>query len=335
MARFAAVRYIAAGLLSIRAGGAFAAVALVGGAAAPPAPSGVLWHDSFATDTRPGSKVSRFSGGPSRLLDSNATAVPSPDGTHYGTFEYAWRQGVGTTLVALNGIDWAAGRTRQRYAHRFDGYIRELRPSPRNPALLLVKWSSSATSNDPYLAILDLARQTVLDKLPGTGAAADWLPDGRYVYLDATGQLFAAEPGGARSPGGRITVPGRKVRALWVNRQGTQLLSRWERQEGDRILKDLWISTVSGAGLRRFTAIDRTDTAVWSPDGRRVAFTTRSNHVCTGFDCANNAGHCELQQVDSAARAVIAGSTALSDLRVRDRTGKSVILGCDLRGWTP
>ncbi|MBC7938247.1 MAG: six-bladed beta-propeller, TolB-like protein, partial [Chitinophagaceae bacterium] len=122
---------------------------------------------------------------------------------------------------------------------------------------------------------------------------------------------------------------------LWVNPQGTQILSAWVVSEGSAIKKDLWISDIAGGNLARLTATDGADRAVWSPDGGLVAFAIRPEVTCTGFDCTGAVARCDLRYTAASRRDVSAGSADAPDLRVPDTAGRSVILGCDVQGWTP
>jgi hypothetical protein len=296
-----------------------------------PAPAGTLWHNSLATDSVKRSKRSPLAGPATRALDANDTAVPTRDGAHYATFEYSSRGGGRETRVWVKQT--ADGAT--LHTGSFTGYVRELRPSPVDPQVLLVKWGPSATSPVADLVVVDMAKKRILDTLASArGAAANWLPDGRVLLLDAAGALATVVPGGARVPGGRLAVAGRTVRGLWVDAQGSRVVTQWVVQEGDRIRKDLWISDADGAGLEQLTATDAADSAVWSPDGRLLAFTTLAEVVCKGFACVGATAHCELQFTSPALRGVVAGSPQAPWLRVPDATGKRVILGCALHGWT-
>jgi Tol biopolymer transport system component len=301
-----------------------------GGGEATPA-SGRLWHNSFATSSTVSSKLSNIGGAASRDFDTNATAVPNSAGTRYAIFDYSFRGGVDTTVVTIKDASSAS----VVHTASFNGYVRDLRMSPTDASVLLVKWGSSATSTDAELVIVDLASKKILQTLsPSVGAAANWLPDGRYVHIDKAGKLTSGKAGSTVTNNGSLTVVGRTVRAITVDPQGTKLLSTWVIPQDGAIKKDLWISDLTGANLARLTSTDGADRGVWSPDGKFVAFVQQPEVICTGFDCSGSTFKCDLRYVAASLRDVPVGSPNAPAFTVPDNKGAAAILGCDLRGWT-
>jgi hypothetical protein len=298
-------------------------------------PSGTVWHNSTPSDVGgSGSKIAQFSGNANRLLDRNLTAVPNADGQKFLTFEYDASSGSTGNSTTLRVKDTVSGSVVRSVV--FKGYVRDLRPSPLSSDIVLVKWSSTAGigGTDIEQVVVDLAQRKTLDTLGGTDVVANWLGDGRYLLLQANGNLLTATPGGTRTAAGRVFVDGRSPSGLWVSPLGNQIISEWRVTNGTTILKDLWISDLNGGALDRLTNSGRSGKAVWSQDAKFVSYEIEPESVCTGFSCGSP--YCFAVYAPSSSRNLTDPDPRAVEFRIvsgADAT-KKVVLGCDVRGWT-
>jgi hypothetical protein len=274
--------------------------------------------------------LSGFSTAAVRVVDDKPTAVPVRDGSRYATWDYDFRPGqLNTTIEVKNSLTGAVV-----YSVVLDGFARNLRPSPTAAQLLLITWSTSATTNDPEEVIVDLARRTVVETLGGANAAANWFSNGSYLLLQPDGTLLRANPGAPRSTVGRVSVAGRSPRGLWISPDDSELLMLWRTEQEQEILKDLWVSDVNGNSLNRLTVTNQSDNPVWSHDGRFIAYRNFAEQICTGFSCPT--ASCEIQYASSASRGLAIADTRATDFRVVNSSGSTTVtLGCELNGWTP
>jgi hypothetical protein len=301
-----------------------------GGGGGSAAASGTVWHNSLATDANKTSKLSVFSGAATRAIDAKPTAVPSRDGRQYITWEYDTRPDGRTTVLELK--ETSTGAVLQSVT--FNGYVRSPRLSPLNNGMVLVRWSSNASATDNEQVIVDLAKRQVVETLGGDDVAANWLADGRYILLLANGNLFVATPGSTRTANGRVVVQGRTPAGLWVSPLSDQMLTNWRTVQGDIVLSDLWMSSLSGDSLERFTVSEISSDAVWSHDGKYVGYTNEPDRVCTGFSCGT--ASCDVKYAPVGNRGLTKFDTRALDFRLPDtRDAKPVILGCNVNGWTP
>ncbi len=292
--------------------------------------SGQLWHDAFGRDSLHGLKVSDLSGAKTVPVSPVETAVPTPDGRHFVTYEYDWRKDYSTVAIYTR-------EGRRVDAANFNGYIKRVRPSPVQLGRMLVTWSPSAggvDSNQVVLSAIDFKDRVKLATYPGVDAVADWLPDGRVLHLAADGRLRIGTPTLPQAAVAQLQVRGRKPAGLWVEPGGKRIITRWNQLWDDGGVKstDLWISSIDGRDLERLTDTGMTAYAVWSPDGEFFAFDTDPAHGCTSIGCAGSpTGGCDLHVAPATARAVGLGAPSFT---VTARDGRREVLGCDLRGWT-
>ncbi|MCH7345089.1 hypothetical protein LZ017_17030 [Pelomonas sp. CA6] len=126
--------------------------------------------------------------------------------------------------------------------------------------------------------------------------ALDWLPDGRFVYL-ADKRIVVSGIDGNGTIQGVLDLPANistTGAALRSSPDGKQLLLTLGVRYGNTYFNVLFIANLDGTGLRQLTR--PTDAAiaagvrlshanaVWSPDGRWVAFAVRGvNPATSGF----------------------------------------------------
>ncbi len=297
-------------------------------------PTGRLWHDNFALDSTRGFQMSPLNGERTRLLDPADTAVPTPDGLHYVVYTYDTSTRVSTVIIR-------ASNTGAEFARAtFNGYVHRIRPSPVRLGDLLVTWDDCAgcvTAAQGEFSFVDLPGRRRVASFSRVNSAADWLPDGRYVHVDAAGRVHVGTPAGARTEVGRLTVAGRTVQSVWVDPTGSQMMARWERRtgQGDLQATDLWISAIDGSNLQQLTATDRTTYGLWSPDGLLFGFDRDSAITCNTPGCAGTpVGGCDLYSAPTTARNITTSSPQVRRLTVVDQSGRNEVLGCDLLGWT-
>jgi hypothetical protein len=299
-----------------------------GGGGGSATASGTIWHNSLTTDSVKRSKLSVFSGAATRAIDAKPTAVPSRDGRQFITWEYDTRPDKRTTVLELKQT--STGATLQTLTLK--GYVREPRLSPLNNGIVLVRWSSNANATDDEQVIVDLAKGQVVETLGGNDVAANWIPDGRYILLLANGDLFVANPGASRTANGRVFVLGRLPVGLWVSPQGDQMVTRWRVVQGDVVLSDLWMSSLSGGSFERFTTSEISRDAVWSPDGKYVGYSNKPDLVCTAFTCPFT--DCDPKYAPASSRGLTKVDGRALDFRLLDTESRAITLGCEINGWT-
>lgn len=296
--------------------------------------SGLLWHNDFGLDSVHGLQVSDLAGSATQLVNATETAVPTPDGLHYITYVYDTDTVVSTVTIRTRGsaqvVDSAT----------FNGYIRRVRPSPTRLGDMLLTWASSAGgvgSDRPDLTFVDLPGRRILTTLDGTNTAADWLPDGRYVYIDSAGSVSIGTPGAASAAAGHLTVSGRLPAAAWVDPTGARMITRWvQRDAGGGIIgTDLWISAVDGSAAERLTSTGLTTYGIWSPDGAYFGFDHDTDSVCSSTGCSGvPVGGCDLYVAPIGGRSLTLSSSGVQSFTVADQGGRREVLGCDLVAWT-
>jgi hypothetical protein len=299
----------------------------------PPAasPTGLLWHSNYPLDYQRGTLTGRLPDGRPTLVDSSETATPSADGMSFASFEYDVLDD--ETLITVKRV----GLSTPLYQVPLSGYARNLQISPTDPKLLLVRWGSSAISNDDEWTVIDIAARTIRNRLPGGNAGASWLPDGRFLYLSSSQALGIGVVGTAgTTAAGQLAVTGRVPRALAVDPQGQRLLARLVTLDGSGAVTgtDLWIARLDGSEAYRYTSTNITTAGVWSHDGQFVGFSTDTAAACTGAGCPGT-GSCEVKVAPASGRELTATAAGVNNLRLPNTSGASQVLGCPLLGWTP
>lgn len=323
---------------------AFAAVALVGLAAcgggggdgAVPggdggnggsgtAHGGRVWRSEYSTQQQATLSETVAGDGSARTVGAGK-AVPWPDGSRYATTDWD------TSATEVRIVDTASGT--QLHGVEFEGYVRDLKPSPLNADRVAVRQGAGTTSSATW-AIADFASRAILDRFVATSAGFSWLPDGQYLVVSATGEVRRGAVGQASTVVGQLALPsGRSVANAWVNRQGTAMVVRLDlRPATGQSESDLWIANLDGSNLQRYTATRMTTFAAWSPDGQSIAFDVDTGAWCSGSSCQ---GICEVWHAGVNAREIRATTTS-GDAQPFNRRGTSGSqrMGCTLLGWTP
>lgn len=289
--------------------------------------SGRLWHTNYALDFLDGTQIASAEGKmPSQVTD-DLPAWPWPDGSQYVIAD------AGSGYTDVTTYTTSSGAVVDQV--RFEGYLRAVKPSPVSKQVILATWGADSVSDAVYV-FYNLATHTVLDMFDTDGAVVQWLPDGRYLRIDASGAVTTAQPGATPQGAGAVAVPaGREIRNVWVNRQGTQMALQFvvPDQAGGIEETDLWVASASGSNLARLTDTGITSYGKWSPDGRQIAFDTDTGLVCNGGGCT---GECSLWYAAATARNVQAleSSNDAAHFSVKNGQGQARTLGCELLSWT-
>lgn len=297
----------------------------------PPPPvggdlEGRLWHTNYALDFLDGTQIASAEGGMPATVTNDLPAWPWPDGSQYVVADAEDGYTDVTTRTTASGavVD----------AVRFEGYLRAVKPSPVSKQVILATWSEDSVSPSAYV-FYNLAALTVLDVFDTDDAVVDWLPDGRYLRISATGAITTAQPGAAAQANGSVSIPaGREIHNAWVNPQGTQMALQFivRHASGSIEESDLWVSGANGSSLGRLTDTGISQYGNWSPDGLRIAFDTDTGFACDG-GCV---GECSIWHVEASARNVKAlpSSNDADHFMVKNSRGDERQLGCELLAWT-
>lgn len=295
------------------------------------APTGMLWHNSFFLGAKLGRGVyvSPLNGGaPIEILRRSEMDVAVwPDGRQFMVTHYDVYQGV-TDLVVMNPAGAAL------YQGQLGGYVRDVSPSPTDRRLALVRQGKDTVAPfEDY--ILDLATLKPLRRISDDDWFA-WMPDGRFMLISIkTGRMRIASVDGAQDTlVSQLVLPAdRVIGPFAISPTGRQFIMRLRHRGSAE--SDLWIGNIDGSGLEQLTDVKAAARAVWSPDGRHVAYTVDNGYACStaGF-CA---GGCDQYYTSVDLRKVkgMAHQPGSETFNVRDHEGRVRPLGCHVLAWTP
>ncbi|WP_367155809.1 hypothetical protein [Methylomonas sp. HYX-M1] len=290
--------------------------------------SGKLWHNNYALDYRDGSQIASLNGAAPQQVTGKLPAYPWLDGNQYLTTD-------SSDLDYTDARVYSLQTGEQLYQYTFSEYLRGERPSPVSQSVILATWSEDSIST-PYALFFDFATEQILDVFEYAGSVIDWLPDGRYLRVSTDGTIRTGIVGGAETATGSLSMPeGRHIGDVSVSPDGKQMLLALAVLAIDDSIdeSDLWLANIDGSALKRFTKTKMSNYGVWSPDSGRIAFDIDTGLVCSGYYCA---GSCELWYGKTSA-ADLDGLSETADqryFRVKDRSGKTRRLGCELQAWT-
>lgn len=294
-------------------------------------PTGLLWHNSYTLDHVTGVQVSPLGGGkPIQVTNDREMDVAVwPDG----------RQFVVTKANIYRGITSIVGMTpdgRVVFTGDAPGYLRDLVPSPVDRRLAKVRHGDAPLSPSEEL-VLDLSTMRVRYRISDDDQFA-WMPDGRFMLISiATGRMRVASlDGGPEVTVGQLTLPPeRSMGEFAISPSGREFITKLPRRHAVPKEADLWIGSIDGARLERLTEAKAIGSALWSPDGRYVAYT-----VNTGASCSTAGycyGSCDQWYTPAHLRRVrgFKGEAGSEEFQVSDRLGTRQTLGCDVLAWTP
>jgi hypothetical protein len=237
--------------------------------AAADSPTGALWRsDDFClVDNNLGVSMVSVSDGTSAPVEAKrSNIIPAQHGRWYAYSNYD---------AASNKTTISVIETRTLsvlHESSFDDVLPVVATSLREDRLILGLLGTSANAVQNYV-IADIDTGKILKRLPAEGLV-DWLPDGHYLRVEATGGRWIGavdedehEIAALQFPEGHAMQFG-----FSISPDGNQLVVQLERRVGDTVNDDLWIVPMAGGQLERLTQTTRTSAAFWSPDGQYVAF---------------------------------------------------------------
>lgn len=308
-----------------------AALALTAGqpAHAADTPIGMLWHNDFALDLHRGVQVSPLDGSaPVPITSRGAMDVAVwPDGQVVAVTQRDVYRGV-TALVVME----TSGRALHKL--QLDGYVSDLSPSPVNRQLVKLRQGRSPSSGFQEL-VLDLATQQPRYRIADDDVFA-WMPDGRFMLIHLkTGRMrIAALDHPEEQPVGQLTLPSDRVMGQFaISPTGTEFIMKLRRRDTVPIEADLWIGRLDGSRFEQLTQARAIGSALWSPDGRHVAYTVDTGGLCNGEGCL---GGCDQHYTRATLRQVrgFNGTPGSDRFEVSNRRGQRHRLGCHVLAWT-
>lgn len=311
---------------------AFLALALTwaSGARAAEPPTGLLWHNDFSLDLQRGVQVSPLDGSaPITITDRRDMDVAVwPDGKVFAVTQPDVYRGV-TALVVMEA---SSGRTLHRL--QMDGYVRDLVPSPASRQLVKLRQGEKPSARTREL-VLDLATQQPAYRIADDDFFA-WMPDGRFMLINLkTGRMRIArlDRPGEQAVGQLTLPPDRAMGQFAISPTGTEFIMKLQRRDTVPREADLWIGRLDGSGFEPLTEARAIGAALWSPDGRHIAYTVDTGAQCNRAGCL---GSCEQRYTPATLRRVrgVDGMPGSARFEVRNRRGQRQRLGCDVLAWT-
>lgn len=301
-------------------------------AGAPQLP-GRLWH-SFSDLGHPGGTfTTNPNTGHSVRLQGQKHGVPWADGTRFVSVDYSSNGTSGESRFIVR----STADQRVLLDQVVDGDFNLITPAPAGANRILASWGENSYGPRSVVVWDFDARQLLFATPPSdTPDAFGWLPDGALLRVQRSGALSRVALGGAQTPLGSVSWPEARVPLnVFVSPDGTQALIQLVllRPSGSMEGSDLWMLDLRGNRLRRFTNNGLIPYAVWSPDGRTVAFAKDTGYACSEASCV---GSCTLWQADASA-AHVRAREASGDARpfpLRRPDGSTTTLSCPLMAWT-
>lgn len=297
------------------------------------APTGLLWHNGFWINAKQGRSVhvSPLDGcAPIQILPGGEMDVAVwPDGQQFVVTRPNIYQHITDFVVMTRG--GAAV-----YQGRLSGYVRDVVPSPADRRFAKITQGDSPRSAFEEL-VIDFATLQPRRRI-ATDEQFAWLPDGRFMLIHMrTGSMRVGSLDGARETVvGQLTLPpDRVVGEFAVSPTGREFIMGMRRRNSVPAEADLWIGSIDGSRFEQFTDLKALGGAVWSPDGRFIAYTADTGHACSTRGYCN--GSCDQYFAPASLRKVrgldgVAGSEAF---HVRNLRGQQEKLGCHVLAWTP
>lgn len=310
------------------------ALLVAGASQAADRPQGLLWHNGFLMTNHKlgrGVHVSPLDGGaPIQILDRSEIDVAVwPDGRQLVATRFDLYKGF-TDLVVMSPAAHVV------YQGRMNGYVRDVLPSPADRRLALVRQGENSLAPfEEY--ILDLQALKPLRRISDDDQFS-WMPDGRFMLISIkTGRMRIASLDSAQETEmGQLVLPrDRAMGAFSISPTGKQFVMRMPRRNAVPAESDLWIGNIDGSGFEQLTEAKAVTNAVWSPDGRYLAYKVDTGRFCsTAGYCV---GTCDQYYTPVGLRRVkgLNGQPGSATFEVRNREGKVERLGCSVLAWTP
>ncbi|MGM9482113.1 hypothetical protein ACS5PN_13075 [Roseateles sp. NT4] len=298
-------------------------------------PAGMLWHDSYTLDYHRGVQASPLDGRPSVAITNNKDMDIAvwPDGRQVAATRYDARDRT-TTFVVMNP---ATGKA--VYSGTLDGHVSDLSPSPTDRRLAKARLSeTSLTAFEEH--VLDLATLKSRYRIADDDHFS-WMPDGRFMLISIkTGRMrIASLDGGPETLVGRLDIPPeRRMGEFAISPTGREFIMKLPLRNAVPKEADLWIGSIDGSRFEQLTQARAIGSALWSPDGRYVAYTVDTGHFCgIGAGGGYCVGSCDQWYTPVGLRKVrgFKGTPGAEAFQVSNRSGQPHELNCHVLAWTP
>lgn len=317
-------------------GDAVAGTAPTTGVQPPPAVApliGKVWHSfsdlgnpsgTFATDPNTGAST--------RIYDQKY-GVPWSDGKQFINGEYVSQGSTGETRLTIRRV----GDSSMLVDQLVDGDFSAITPSPSGGNRILAYWGTNASAQKSVVVWDFDARKLLFATPPSdTPDAVAWMPDGTVLRLQRSGSVSKVTLGGTQMLLTSVSWPESRIPLnAFVSPDGTQVLVQLVKLKASGSIdsSDLWMLDIQGSKLRRFTNNGLVPYAVWSPDGRFVAFAKDTGYSCSESTCM---GSCTIWYADSTASNVQARETSgdAKQFPLQRPDGSKTTLSCPVMAWT-
>lgn len=264
------------------------------GAGLNPGLTGSFWLRP--TDTPSYRRINANTGVESTVITrdaANQSITFSPDGTRYAVSWHDTETGVeNSDYMSVEVRDTATKAVVSEFL--LEGYTTAFRFSKDNRYLAMVQYPDLAANNTlsrSGLLIVDLATPAdpkLAVDFSNTGTAVvydfDWLSADAYVYTRGDRKVItgsASANGRNERELGTLAVPAgfSLRRSLAASPDGQQLAIQLGWDDGGITKFDIWIASLDGTRVERFSNGDFGENAGWSPDGKYLVLRTNAGAV--------------------------------------------------------
>jgi dipeptidyl aminopeptidase/acylaminoacyl peptidase len=218
-----------------------------------------------------------------------------------------------------------------------DGDFDNITPSPAGTGRILASWGEK-TFGKRSVVVWDFDLRKLLFATPPSDLpdAFAWMPDGTLLRAQRSGAVSRIALGGSEISLGAVNWPEARLPLnAFVSPDGSLALIQLVklRASGSIDSSDLWMMDLRSLALRRFTNNGLVPYAVWSPDGRTVAFAKDTGYSCSESTCM---GSCTIWYADATASEVKARDTSgdAREFPLRRPDGSMTTLRCPVSAWT-
>lgn len=293
--------------------------------------TGSVWVDSLPRDY--GVEAFSVTGTPWRTITANLDQLtPSADGTRYA---YVSNDDARDTseIGLVNAVTLDTLSRMQVPGHAYFP-----RPALHDPQLVIVSLrSATETSTLVDYVFFNVPQATEVARVAGIGAL-NWLPDGRYLRITSTGEIYLGELTGVEVPNGTLALPeGTTAGFFAVNQQGTRIAIRVIKASSQGADRDVYVANIDGSQFERFTKTTLTSYAFFSPDGRYLLFNYDPDLRCGAHSELTGCLHsdCRIYYAPADRRGIVinGGPEDPSRLGAIGSSGKRSDVPCDPIGW--
>lgn len=309
------------------------ALALAVPAVAAQSLGGKVWHSFSDLGNPAGTFAMNPNTGESVRVQDHKHGIPWPDGTRVLSVDYTSGGSSGDTRFTVRRTADPSVLVDQTV----DGDFSAVTPSPAGAGRILARWSQN-TFGQRSVVVWDFEQQKLLFATPPSDMpdAIAWMPDGTLLRAQRSGAVSRITLGGAEAPLATVSWPESRVPLnTFVSPDGTQALVQLVklRESGRVDSSDLWMMDLRSTRLRRYTNNGLVPYAVWSPDGRTVAFATDTGYSCSEATCY---GSCTIWHAPSSASDLRARATSgdAREFPLKRPDGSTTTLRCPVMAWT-